>query len=26
VQGFRRSQSQIAARMGRVLGAGQRNL
>ena len=26
VQGFRRSQSQIAAQMGRVLGAGQRNL
>ncbi|MFP7570835.1 phage tail tape measure protein [Marivita sp. S2033] len=26
VQGFRRSQSQIAAQMGRVLGSGQRNL
>lgn len=26
VQGFRRSQSQIAARMGRALGAGKRNL
>lgn len=26
VQGFRRSQSQIAAQMGRVLGTGQRNL
>jgi lambda family phage tail tape measure protein len=26
VQSFRRSQSQIAAQMGRVLGSGQRNL